>query len=117
MTQNPTTDQPLTAEEEAALRPQFASIPESDLDADERIIRGLFASLDEARATAPAGLREAAREVIAAFDARPDTDERDHPEGLTKEQVELAWSLWDIRQMNALDALRAALAASGETER
>ncbi|HET9613278.1 MAG TPA: hypothetical protein VFP22_00580 [Candidatus Limnocylindrales bacterium] len=114
MTQNPTT------ERIAYLRDVADRWDRGRASTDEvaGVMDGLPRLLDavEARATAPAGLREAASEVIAAFDARPDTDERDHPEGLTKEQVELAWFLWDIRQMNALDALRDRLAASGETE-
>jgi hypothetical protein len=48
----------------------------------------------------------AAREAEAAFLARPDTDERDHPEGLTSEQVNVAFERWDLRQQLALAALR-----------
>lgn len=56
-------------------------------------------------------LREASQAVVDAFSARPDVDERDHPEGLSSAQVEEEWAHWDLRQMKALDALRAALAA------
>jgi hypothetical protein len=61
------------------------------------------------RVSEDAGLREAAREMVIAASAKPDVDESDHPEGLTKEQVERRWLDWDIRQDRALAALDAAL--------
>ena len=41
---------PLTADEEAALRPQFEAIAKDEPGADERIICALFATLDAERA-------------------------------------------------------------------
>ena len=55
-------------------------------------------------------VRQAAAEVLAAFAARPDADEYDHPEGLTKADVELAWQRWSLRQDASLIDLRTALA-------
>ena len=64
------------------------------------------------------GLREAMAEMVDAYSARPDTDEMDHPEGLTGAQVEQAWDVWSLRQDRALETARIVLVAlrdEGET--
>jgi hypothetical protein len=104
---------PLTERLEVVLQEAFRGgyVPELPIDLIVERLIDSGVTLDAARAP-DAGLRTALEEMVAAYSAKPDTDEIDHPEGLTKEQVELAWSLWDLRQVKALGAARAALASS-----
>jgi hypothetical protein len=64
-----------------------------------------------------ADLRQAAEEAVAAFTAKPDVDELDHPEGLTAADVSRAWFEWDDRRDKAVAALRAALQPVGVKQR
>ena len=86
-------------------------------DADANIVADDYAKLlpEKLAASVPPrpddALREALVEMVAAFTGKPDVDENDHPEGLTKQQVERAWNEWGLRQDRAVDAARFALAS------